>query len=103
MGSKEAMAKKEAVDAMNEKNQAAEEETLAQRTLTSGSFVADRYRTLTAAITEREQKRKTSQLAVAEDEKRFKVAADEAAAESAKCRKMKDANANIGKAMALLK
>lgn len=40
---------------------------------------------------------------MAQDEKNFKLADDEAKAESAKCKKLKDANANVGKAYDQLK
>jgi len=100
---KEAMGKKENVDAQNDKMAAREDAQVAQRTQEKGSKVAERFRTLAAAVEEREEKRKASALSVAEDEKNFKLASDEAAAESAKCKKLKDANANVGKAYEELK
>lgn len=100
---REATTKKEAVDATNEKISADQDSTVAQRQQETGSKVAERFRTLTGVIAEREEKRKTSALSVAEDEKNYKLADDKAKAESAKCKKLKAADANVGKAYEALK
>lgn len=99
----EAMKKKEAVDARNEKIASKEDETMAKQTQESGAKVAERYRTLSAMVEERGAKRTSSQSAVNADEKAYKMAQDQADAEKQKCKKLKDANANVGKAMAQLK
>merc|ERR1712072_27946 len=100
--SQESMKKKEAVDARNEKIASKEDETMAKQTQETGAKVAERYRTLSALVEERGEKRKGSQTAVNADEKSYKAAQDEADAEKAKCQKLKDANSNVGKAMAQL-
>lgn len=100
---KEATTKKESIDAHNAKNQAAQDLTVAERQAESGTKVAERYRTLTAAVEEREQKRKTSLQTMHQNEKQFKLAQDEATTEAQKCKKLKAANANIGKAFSDLK
>jgi hypothetical protein len=100
---KEATTKKDSIDAHNQKNQAEQDLTVAERQAESGTKVAERYRTLTAAVEEREQKRKTTLAIVQQNEKQFKLAQDEATTEAQKCKKLKAANANIGKAFSDLK
>jgi len=99
----EVRAKKKVIDSREEKSAAFKDETAAQRSQESFMKVAERYRTLSGQMVERSGKRKASSAQVAEDEKHAKTAQDHYKQEHAKCKGLKDANANVGKAFAILK
>jgi hypothetical protein len=95
-------ATKAVADAREEKIASKKDETSASRSQENFMKVAERFRTLTGQLEERETKRTASSTQVASDEKAAKLAQDEFKNEHAKCAKLKDAGANVGKAFAQL-
>merc|ERR1712100_635092 len=75
----------------------------AKKAQESAAKQGDRFRTLSTMISEREQKRRSSTIAVQQDEKTYKSADDDFKNSAANCEKTKSANQNIGKAYNKLK
>lgn len=88
---------------VDEKNSAEEDARKAKQEQEAGAKVQERFSSLGHMINERTEKKVTANLGVQTDEKTTKRAQDDFKAEQARCKKVKDANANIGKDYAKLK
>jgi len=99
----EKAARDAAASAAQQQLKATNKAEAAKQSQESGSKIADRFRTLSTMISERQQKRKSATIAVQNDEKTYKTADDEFRESAANCEKAKAANQNIGKAYNKLK
>jgi len=77
--------------------------TTARRNMEKGQKLDERFANMKTMITEREEKRASSKITLAQSEKSYKAADDEYKSEALKCKKINDANANVGKAYNKLK
>jgi len=92
-----------ATKALEEKSKAEQDARTAQQENEAGAKIQERFVSLTHMITERTEKRVSANLGVQTDERVAKKADDDFKREEARCKKVKDENANIGKDYAKLK